>query len=166
MKKNIFFKGSLVLSICLVGLIAIYSLVTNYHFPPDQLNYFFSLFYLILALNFLGEDPSIDDRKERIKLIFTKTHSILISCVLAIFFSLILIQAEVTIGKIFIILVFSLVLYCTTLVFFKRGITLILFWINFYLFMGVFGFSQFPNFPIDLLSRFNPFAGLIVSVFA
>lgn len=165
MKKSIFSKISLILSLCLVGVIAVYSLVTDYHFPLDQVNYLFSLFYLILSLNFLGEDQTLNNTKERIKIILTKIQSIIITCVLAILFSLILIQSDIGPIKIFIIIFLALVLFNLTTVIFKREITLILFWINFYLFMGIFILSQFPNLSVDLLSRFNPFGGLIVTIF-
>jgi hypothetical protein len=164
MKNIILIKISLLLSLCVISFIAVYSLIIDYQFPQDQINYLFSLLYLVLALNFLGQDPVPDNQKERLNLILLKTQNIIISSVLTIIFALILVQSKVSFGKIFFILLLSLILYYSTLVFFKRKVTLFLFWINFYLFMGVFVFYQFPNFQIDFVSKFNPFGGLIVNL--
>jgi len=164
MKNTILIKISLLLSLCLIGFIAAYSLIIDYQFPQDQVTYLFSLLYLVLALNFLGQELVLDNQKERINIILFKTQNIIISCVLTIIFALILMQSKISFGKIFFILLLSLLLYYSTLVFFKRKVTLFLFWINFYLFMGVFVFYQFPNLQIDFVSKFNPFGGLIVNL--
>jgi hypothetical protein len=164
--KNIkLHKISLYVSICLIAFIAGYSLIIDYQFPEDQINYLFSLFYMVLALNFLGGDLTIDNRQERIRLILTNTRSVIISCILSILFALILIQSNMVIVKIFMILVLSILVYYSTIVFFNRKVTLVLFWINFYLFMGIYLFSQFPDFKIDMISRFNPLGGLLITLF-
>jgi hypothetical protein len=165
MKNIILHKISLYLSICLIGFIASYSLIIGYQFPEDQINYLFSLFYMVLSLNFLGGNLPIDNRQERIKLILTNTQSVIISCVLSILFALILIQSNVTIVKIFMILILSILVYYSTIIFLSRKVTLVLFWINFYLFMGIFVFSQFPDIEIDIISRVNPFGGLLITLF-
>jgi O-antigen ligase len=164
MKNTIFIKISLLLSLCLISFIAVYSLIIDYQFPQEQVNYLFSMLYLVLALNFLGQAAVPDNQKERLNLIILRTQNIIISCVLMIIYALILLQSKVSFGKIFLILLLSLLLYYSTLVFFKRKVTLFLFWINFYLFMGVFVFYQFPNFQIDFISKYNPFGGLIVNL--
>jgi hypothetical protein len=164
MKNNILIKISLIISICIIGIVALYSLIINYEFNKEQVNYLFSLMYLVLALNFLYDNNYNDTLKERIKFIILKTQNILISSVLTIIYALILVQAEVSLWKIFICLIISLFIYLFSMVIFTRKVTLYLFWINFYLFMCVFIFIQFPNFQIDLLAKFNPLAGLIVNL--
>jgi DNA modification methylase len=165
MKNNILHRISLILAICLIGFIAGYSMLIDYQFPESQMNYIFSLFYLILTLNFLGRDATLLNLRERFKMVLSDTQSIIISCLLAIIFSLLLIQTKVAIGKIFIIVILSLLFYYTLILILSRKVNLILFWINFYLFMGVFVFSQLPNFQINMISKFNPFGGLLLTLF-
>jgi hypothetical protein len=164
MKNNILINISLIISICIIGFVAVYSLIIDYAFTKEQVNYLFSLMYLVLALNFLYNKNYNDTIEERFKFIILKTKNIFISCVLTIIYALILAQSEVSLWKIFICLIMSLFIYLFSMVVFTRKVTLYLFWINFYLFMGVFIFLQFPNFQIDFLAKFNPLAGLIVNL--
>jgi len=164
MNKNVIINISVIISICVLGFIATYSLIIDYQFNKEQVNYIFSLFYLVLALNFLNNINEIDTREERFKLIFLKAQNIIISCILAILYALILVQSETSLWKVFICLILTFVIYLFALVIFTRKVTLYLFWINFYLFMGALIFIQFPNFKVDILAKFNPLAGLIVNL--
>jgi len=63
------------------------------------------------------------------------------------------------------VLISSLIFYYASLIFLSRKVTQLLFWINFYLFAGVFILTLVPGSRIDLLSGFNPFGGLFVTLF-
>jgi len=147
-----------------VMFLAVYSLIVNYKFPDEQLNFFFSLFYLIMALNIVGKISDHASTNERLRLILTDIQNIVLYCILSASFSVILIHSGISVIKTALIVFFALAFYNLTFTVFKRSITLILMWINFYLFMGLLVFSLIPGLPIDLISRYNPLAGLIVAL--
>jgi len=154
----------LFITVIVIVFITGYSLIVDYKFPDNQLIYFFSLFYLVLALNFIGRNSDTVKWKERLNWIIEKWQNIFIYCVLSVCFSIILFHSGVTIIKTAIIILTALFVYNITLVIFKRRISLMLFWINFYLFAGMLAFSLIPEVSLDLISRYNPFGGLIVEL--
>jgi hypothetical protein len=161
MKNSKLINISILLCIVILGFISLYSIIIDFHFSKEQINFLFSLLYLVLALNFLKYDEIADNSKKRFELVIMKPQNILISCVLMVFYALILVQTEASVIRIFLCLVLSLLINLLAIVLFKRKITFYLFWINFYLFMVVFVILQFPNINMDILARFNPLAGLV-----
>ena len=155
------------ITILSVAFIAVYPLITDFTFTHEQANWVFSLLYLTLALNYLGvKQNEQDTSSERARKLFTNYYSIIISTFLIACFAIILGQSEISSVRIFLVLVCSLIFYYGSLIFLSRKVTQLLFWINFYLFAGVFILTQVPGSRIDLLSRFNPFGGLFVTLFA
>lgn len=166
MKTPVLHRISLVVTILSVAFIAFYPLITDFTFTPEQANWVFSLLYLSLCLNFLGGAPNDQETSTgRAQRIFKDINSIIISTILIVLFAIILGQSEISSIRIFLVLVCSLVFYYASLIFLSRKVTQLLFWINFYLFAGVFILTQVPGSRIDLLSRFNPFGGLFVTLF-
>lgn len=162
MEKNIFHRISVRLSVVVIIYMAVYSSAVDYIFPADQLNFFFSLFFLVMALNFIGRNPAETIREIRMKSIFTDTQNILLYLILSACFSSVLIHSGVTVIRIALIILFSLVFYNLILIVLKKSVILILFWINFYLFMMMLVLSSMPGLYLDTISKYNPFGGLIV----
>ncbi len=164
MKNMILHRISLIIGLLIVGFVVVYSFLINYTYTDSQINYLFSLFYLIFTLNILGNESSFESPNKRVISIFSNVQNIIVSCILAILFGLMLVKAEVPLVKVFLILFLAFIIYTTIIVLFNRKIILVLFWINFYIFMGVYVFSQIPGFTLDLLSRYNPFGGLLITL--
>lgn len=158
---TIFFLITVIVIIFIAG----YSLVVDYKFPDNQMNYFFSLFYLVLALNFIGRNSDTLRWEGRLKCAIENWQNILLYCVLSACFSIILLHSGVSVIKTALIILIALIVFNFVLVICKRRITLILFWINFYLFAGMLVFSLIPEVTLDLISRYNPLGGLIVTLF-
>jgi hypothetical protein len=167
MNSQLYHRISLWLTILGIAFIAVYPLVSDFTFTHEQANWVFSLLYLSLCLNFLGgkhnEPETVSVRAQRI---FKDKYSIIISTILIVCFALILGQSEMSFVRIFFALICSLIFYYASLVFLSRKVSQLLFWLNFYLFMGVFILTQIPGSRIDLLSRFNPFGGLFLTLFS
>lgn len=167
MNSQLYHRISLWMSILGIGFIAVYPLVIDFTFTLEQANWVFSLLYLTLCLNFLGgnqnEQETVSGRAQRI---FKDKYSIVISTFLIVCFALILGQSDINSVIIFLVLICSLIFYYASLIFLRRKITQLIFWINFYLFTGIFILTQIPGSRIDLLSRFNPFGGLFLTLFA
>ena len=167
MNSQVYYLISMWIAILGVGFIAVYPLSTDFTFTPEQANWVFSLLYLTLCLNFLGGKQNEQETiSKRAQTLFTDKCRIIISTILIICFALILGQSEISSVSIILVLICSLILYYASLIFLSRKVTQLLFWLNFYLFMGVFILTQVPGSRIDLLSRFNPFGGLFVTLFA
>jgi hypothetical protein len=66
--------------------------------------------------------------------------------------------------KIFFVCATSILFNFVIVFIFNKKVLTYLFWINFYLFMIIFAFSQFSNFSIDLFSKYNPFGGLFLTI--
>jgi hypothetical protein len=167
MNSKVYYRISLWITILGIAFIAVYPLVTDFTFTHEQANWVFSLLYLTLCLNFLGgkqnEPESASVRAQRI---FKDKYSIIISTILTVCFAVILGQSEISSVRIFLVLICSLIFYYASFIFFSRKVTQLLFWINFYLFAGVFILTQVPGSRIDLLSRYNPFGGLFFTLFS
>jgi hypothetical protein len=166
MENKLLHKIFLYITLATITFVAVYSLIIDYKFPEYQLNYFFTLFYLILSLNFLGGNSDKYDRKERLIWLIENKQNIFLYCILSASFSIIFINSGISSFKTALIIFSSLLFYSFSLFIFSKRITLILFWINFYLFAGVIIFSQFPCFHLDTISRYNPFGGLLVTLLA
>lgn len=165
MKKNVFFTVSLYFSVLAILFIAVYPLAIDYHFPKSITNNLFSLFYLVIFLNYLGCYDLEDDFESKSEWIFTNIRSILFSTVMSAIFAVILRRTDIGIAGIFFILACGLTLSYATIIFVKKQIVLILFWINLYLFVGFLVLSQLPKIPLDIVSKFNPYGGLFVTLF-
>jgi hypothetical protein len=165
MANKLLHRIFLFIALAAIAFIAIYSLVLDYQFPEYQLNYFYSLFYLILSINFLGDVLDSSDRQERLKTLFKGKLNIFIYCLLSACFSIIFIHSGIPFLKTTLIILISFLVYFYSMFVFNKKITQILFWINFYLFMGMIIISQFPQINLDVISRYNPFGGLIVTLF-
>jgi len=162
MENNLLHKTFVILSVICIIFIAAYSLVIDYKFPHDQMNFIFSLFFLVLTLNFLGRNIKNEEKAERARSVFTDIQIIILYCILSACYSIILIHSGVSVVKTAMIILSALMFYNFILIIFRKSVSLILFWINFYLFMGMLVFSVLPGLPLDLISRYNPFGGLIV----
>jgi len=165
MENKLLHKIFLYITLATVAFVAGYSLIIDYQFPEYLLNYLFSLFYLILSLNFIGGNSDISERKERLIWLFKNKQNIFLYCLLSSCFSIIFIHSGISIFKTALIILSASILYYFSMFIFARRITMILFWINFYLFAGIIIFSQFPDFNLDIISKYNPFGGLIVNLF-
>jgi len=165
MENKLFHRIFIIISLIALGFIAAYSLIRDYKFSSSLLIYYYSIFYLILALNFIGSDLQKSDRKNRLIWIITNKNNIIIYCIVTICYSIIFINSDIPILSTFLIVIISLIFYNFLFYYFNYRISLILFWISFYLFAGVIIFSQLPNFQLDLVSKFNPLGGLIVNIF-
>lgn len=158
-------KIFLYITLATLAFVAGYSIIIDFQFPGYLLNYFFSLFYLVLSLNFIGDMSDSSDTKEILKWLFINTQNIIIYCILSACFAVIFIHSGTPIVKTALIILSSFVAYFASMFIFGRKISQFLFWINFYLFAGIIILSQFPNIRLDVISRFNPFGGLFVTLF-
>jgi len=165
MKNKSYFIISLCFAVIAIAFIALYSLFIDYHFPQAITNNLFSVFYLVIFLNYLGFYNQEGDYKSKSGWIFTNFRSIILSTVMSAIFAIILNRTGIGIAGIFLILVCGLTLCYTTIILLKKQIVLIIFWINFYLFIGLLIFSQFPKIPLDMVLKFNPYGGLLVTLF-
>jgi hypothetical protein len=165
MRNKLLHKIFLFITLAAVLFIAIYSLVLDYQFSEYQLNYFYSLFYLILSINFLGDILDNSGLRVRLMTLFKGKQNIFIYCLLSACFSIIFIHSGIAIFKTTLIILSSFLIYFFSMIIFNRKTTQILFWINFYLFMGIIVISQLPKISLDTISRYNPFGGLIVTLF-
>jgi ABC-type multidrug transport system fused ATPase/permease subunit len=105
------------------------------------------------------------DAKELLKKLFSDTKNIIIYCLLSACFAIIFIHSGKPIFKTSLIILSSFVAYFSSMFIVGRKITQILFWINFYLFTGIIILSQIPNISLDVISKYNPFGGLFVTLF-
>jgi len=165
LKNIVFLTVSLCIAVLAISFIAIYPVFIDYHFPQAITNNLFSLFYLVIFLNYLGFYNADDDYKSKSGWIFTNFRSIILSTVMSAIFAIILNRTSIDIAGIFFILVCGLTLCYATIILLKKQVVLILFWINFYLFIALLIFSQFPKIPLDVVSKFNPYGGLLVTLF-
>jgi hypothetical protein len=167
MNSQVYHRISLWIAILGIAFLAVYPLATDFKYTPGQANWVFSLLYLTLCLNFLGGTKNEPETAyERAQRIFSDIYSIIISTILTACFAIILGQSGISSVKVFLVLTCSLVLYYASFIFLSRRITQLLFWLDFYLFAGVFILTQVPGSRIDLLSRFNPFGGLFLALFS
>ena len=158
-------KIFLYLSAASVAFIAVYSLFIDYKFSGDLLNYFFSLFYLVLSLSFIINIPDSARREERLNRLFKCPENIFFYCILSGSFSVIFIGSGLTCFRTALIILTSLVLFNVSLYILSRRTSLILFWINLYLFAGMTALSHLTHLNIDLVSKYNPFGGLLITLF-
>jgi len=158
-------KIFLYLSAASVAFIAVYSLIIDYKLSNDLLNYFFSLFYLVLSLSFIVEIPDSASREEKLNRLFKSPESLFLYCILSGSFSVIFIGSGLTYFRTALIIMTSLVLFDFSMYILSRRTTLILFWINFYVFAGMTALSHLTHLNIDLVSRYNPFGGLLITLF-
>jgi len=165
LKNNVFLTVSLFFAVLAISFIAIYPVFIDYHFPQAITNNLFSVFYLVIFLNYLGFYNQEGDYKSKSGWIFTNIRSIILSTAMSAIFAIILNRTGIGIAGIFLILVCGLTLCYATIILLKRQVVLIIFWINFYLFVGFLIFAQFPKIPLDMVSKFNPYGGLLVTLF-
>jgi len=164
MEDKLLSKFFLYISVASVVFISLYSLFIDYKFSNDLLNYLFTLLYLILSLNFIVGTSDSANKKERLTRIFKSRESILLYCIMAGSFSVIFIRSGFGIFKTTLIILSSLALFDFSMYILNRRTTLIFFWINFYLFAGMTALSHLPHANIDLVSRYNPFGGLLITI--
>ena len=155
----------LYIAAAMVVFMAVYSCIVNYKFPIEVLSYFYSLFYLVLSFSFLVGVPDSSSREERLNRLFKSPESIFFYCVLSACFSVILVRSGIDYFRTALIIATSLALYDFSMYILSRRTTLILYWINFYLFAGMTAFSHLPHINIDMLSKYNPFGGLLITLF-
>jgi hypothetical protein len=165
MENKVLHRGFLFLTLATLAFVTVYSLIINYKFPEPLLNYFFSLFYLILSLNFMGNIADSSDSKERLKQLFKSSKNIFLYCLVSACFSIIFIHSGITVLKTSTIVLTSFGVYLFLMFVFNRKITQFLFWVNFYLFMGSLILGQLSNINFDLISKYNPLGGLFVTLF-
>ena len=150
------------LSVAGIIFIAVYASSIDYIFTHDQLNALFSMFFLVLALNYLGMTSENIQREKRVRVVFKDGMNIVLYCVLSACYSFMLIHSGVSVIKTALIIIVALAFFNLIFILLHRTILLILFWVNLYLFVMMRVLSEMPGFSIDPLSRFNPFGGMIV----
>ncbi len=160
-------QASLWLILLTILFIALFPLVRDVAISPAQANWIMSLLYLSLCLIHLRKyNWEDEDLPKRANSILADKGSLGISTILVFAFVLILNHSGLSVIRIFLVLLCSLSFCYASLIFLNRKTSMVLFWINFYLFSGVFVLIQFPGVKIDLLSGYNPFAGLFLTLLA
>jgi len=142
--------------------IAVYPLFINYHFQKSYCYFLFSIFYLTSFINFLGEYKDENKLRSKINWIATNRKNIIINTIIIALFAIILIRAEISIIRVFLILLCGQILSFVTLIFLNRTTLTYLMWVVFYLFAGGMVLQQFPVLNLDLISRTNPYGGLFI----
>lgn len=167
MKTHTIRQVSLWIILLVIGFIALFPMFKNEVITLAQANWIMSLLYLSLCLNHLLKDNvKSEDISARAIEIFTNKGNLVISTILIAEFALILSHSGISVIKVFFVLVCSLCFCYASFILLNKKISVILFWINFYLFALVFLFTQFPGIEINVLSRYNPFAGLFLTLFS
>jgi hypothetical protein len=158
-------KISIWMTLLAILFIAVYPLFINYFFSKNVCALLFYLFYLILILNYLTLNKNEENYLSKIKWIGSNVNNLIINIIVIFLFGIIIVRSNINVGSAFLILFSSQVLLVITIVLLKRKILLILFWINFYLFMLTLISFQLPKIYFEFLSNVNPFGGLFIYLF-
>lgn len=142
--------------------IAVYPLFIDYYFQKSYCHFLFSIFYLTIFINFLGEYKDEDNFRSKINWIATNRKNIIINTIIIALFAIILIRSEISIIRVFLILLCGQILSFVTIIFLNRATLTYLMWVVFYLFAGGMVLQQFPGLNLDLISKINPYGGLFI----
>jgi hypothetical protein len=158
-------KISIWVTVLATSFISIYPLFINYFFSKNTCALLFYLFFLILLLNYLVFNKNEENSHSKIKWIGSNIKNLIVNIIVIILFAIIVLRSNSGLVSALIILLCSQVLFVTTIVLLRRKIILVLFWINFYLFIGALITSQLPGISLEIVSKLNPYGGLFVYLF-